>query len=298
MSYYLQKYTNQHSRFLVIDNSLIHYRDEGEGQPVLLLHGAFSSLHTFEQWKNMLVKNGYRVLRLDLPGFGLTGSRMDHDYSVPTYLKVIKEFLKILQIPRCHIGGNSLGGWLAWELTLAHPEMVDRLVLVSAAGFLDDKSIPLPFKMAKTPFINKVIKYVVKRNLLEGFVKQVYGNKEKVTTELVDRYFDLFSREGNPEAFLALCNQKPKDNTHKLKKITQETLILWGEEDEWLPVENAYRFSIQMPNSHLIIYEGVGHIAMEEIPQISGKDLLQFLDKGKKAGKGKEAPMYVMPTGS
>ena len=219
MSYYLQKYANHESRFLVIDGSLIHYRDEGAGQPILMLHGAFSSLHTFEYWKDILIKKGFRVVRMDLPGFGLTGSRHDQDYSIPTYCHVIQSFLKILNIEQCHIAGNSLGGWLAWELALRSPELIDRRVLISAAGFLDDRSIPLPFKMAKTPFVNRVIKYAVKRNMLEQFVREVYGDKSKITTELIDRYYDLFSREGNPEAFLSLCNLKMIDNTHKLKHI-------------------------------------------------------------------------------
>lgn len=296
MSYYLQKYTNHESRFLVIEGSLIHYRDEGAGQPILMLHGAFSSLHTFESWKDILIKKGFRVLRIDLPGFGLTGSRHDHDYSIPMYCHVIESFLKLLNVEQCHIAGNSLGGWLAWELALHNPKLVDRLVLISSAGFLDDRSIPLPFKMAKTPFVNRVIKYAVKRNMLEQFVREVYGDKSKITTELIDRYYDLFSREGNPEAFLSLCNQKMKDNTHKLKHIKHDTLILWGENDEWLPVENAYRFSIQMPNSKLIIYEGVGHIAMEEIPVISSKDVSGFLGKSNKASRS--AKMYVQKTGS
>jgi pimeloyl-ACP methyl ester carboxylesterase len=279
MSNFLKKYTNKHSRFLVLDGSLAHYRDQGEGDPILLIHGAFSSLHTFEAWNEILIKNGFRVIRLDLPGFGLTGSRQDHRYNMEIYIDSIREFLDVLDIKKCSIAGNSLGGWLAWEYALKYSKQIEKLILISAAGFLDDKSIPLPFRMARTPFINKVIKYVVKRNVLEQFVKQVYGDKSKVTVELVDRYFELFSREGNPEAFLALCNTKLKDNTNKLKKIKTPTLILWGEKDEWLPIENAYRFDIQIPNSELIIYEGVGHIPMEELPEETAEDVMSFLKR-------------------
>jgi pimeloyl-ACP methyl ester carboxylesterase len=279
MTSFLKKYTNRYSRFVVIDETLVHYRDQGDGEPILLIHGAFSSLHTFEEWNDILVNNGYRVLRLDLPGFGLTGSRHDHRYSMEIYVETLKQFLDTLDVRSCSIAGNSLGGWLAWEFALKYPRKVNKLVLIASAGFIDEGSIPLPFKMAKTPFINKVIKYVVKRNVLEQFVKQVYGDQSKVTEELIQRYYELFSREGNPEAFLAICNTKPKDNTNKLKKIKHPTLILWGEKDEWIPIDYAYRFDIQIPNSDLIIYEGVGHIPMEELPQETAQDLIAFVSQ-------------------
>jgi len=278
MSYYLRKYTNSDSRFLVIDNILVHYRDQGEGTPVLLLHGAFSSLHTYDVWTDYLLDNGFRVIRYDLPGFGLTGSRLDKDYSMDMYKRSLLAVMDGLNLDNCHIVGNSLGGWLAWEFALSYPERINRIVLIASAGFLDEKSIPLPFKMAKTPFINKIIKYVVKKTVFEQFVRQVYGDPDRVDTSLIERYYDLFSREGNPDAFLNLCNQKPKDNTHKLKKITNETLIIWGDRDAWIPVENAYRFNIQMPNSKLIIYEGIGHVPMEEIPELTVTDTMGFLD--------------------
>lgn len=279
MSTFLSKYTNKHSRFLVVDGSLVHYRDQGSGEVILMLHGAFSSLHTFEAWNNIMIKKGFRVIRLDLPGFGLTGSRADHQYSMEIYLESIREFLETLEIDNCTIAGNSLGGWLGWEFALKHPKIVNKLILIASAGFLDDKSIPLPFKMARTPFINKVIKYVVKKNVLEQFLKQVYGDKSKVSQELIDRYFDLFSREGNPEAFLALCNTKLKDNTNKLKKLQMPTLIMWGDKDEWLPLEFAYRFDIEIPNSELIIYEGIGHLPMEELPEETAKDVMSFVKR-------------------
>ena len=272
----MQKYANEHSRFLVMENSLVHYRVEGKGFPLFLLHGAFSSLHTYDEWTVQLSKY-YQVIRVDLPGFGLSGSRADHDYSMKGYLRFIDAFLDRIQVKQCHMVGSSLGGWLTWEYVLRNPKRVKNLILIGSAGFLENKNVPLPFKMARTPFLNKVIKYAVKRNILEQFVRQVYSDQSKVTEALVERYYDLFSREGNPEAFLALANGKYKDNTRNLKKIKSPTLILWGEEDAWLPLENAYKFQDGIPKSKLIIYEHVGHIPMEEIPQISAKDARAFL---------------------
>jgi pimeloyl-ACP methyl ester carboxylesterase len=272
----VDKYTNKHSRFLPIRGTLIHYRVEGNGPNLLLLHGSFSSLHTFDPWVSQLAEK-YRVIRLDLPGFGLTGPNADQCYTMQSFLFYIQTFAKMLDLGTFSLGGSSLGGWLAWEYALKHPEQVDKLILIDAAGFIDEDNLPLPFRMARTPFFNRVIKFAIRRTLLEEFVREVYYNKSKVTEQLIDRYYDLFTREGNPEAFLILVNGKFKDNTRALKQLKQPTLIMWGKEDRWLPVENAYKFHDFIPKNDMVIYDRVGHLPMEEIPEDTASDVDDFL---------------------
>ncbi|WP_020532703.1 alpha/beta fold hydrolase [Flexithrix dorotheae] len=272
----IQKYTNEHSRFLPVKGTLIHYRKEGRGPNLLLLHGSFSSLHTFDEWTKILSKK-FTVIRLDLPAFGLTGPMPNDQYNIPTYLRYIDCFLRMLKIEKVSIAGSSLGGWIAWEYALQFPKKVKKLILIDAAGFITDNQLPLPFRMAKTPFLNKVIKFVIRKSLLEDFVREVYFNKSKVTQELADRYYDLFTREGNPEAFLKMVNSRYKDNSNHLKDLKVPTLILWGKEDCWIPVANAYRFHEIIPTNDLIIYDLVGHLPMEEIPEDSALDVTSFL---------------------
>jgi len=278
MSVYLEKYANEHSRFMVINNAMVHYRDEGEGEPLVMLHGAFSSLHTFDGWVEEL-KDKYRMIRLDLPGFGISGASVNHKYSITGYTNVLKVFLDRLGLEKVHLCGSSLGGWLSWEFALRFPDRVDRLVLIGSAGFLDEESIPLPFKMARMPFVNRVIRFAIPKPVFEVFLRQVYGDPNLITSELRNRYYDLFSREGNPEAFLALANGKYKDNTQHLKKIQHPTLILWGEKDRWLPVAQGYEFHRRLPNSEFIIYDDLGHIPMEEDPHETAMDAWAFLSK-------------------
>lgn len=274
----LFRYTTDASRFVVVDNLLMHYRDEGEGEVLLLLHGAFASLHTFNEWTKHLKKH-YRVIRPDLMGFGLTGPNDSNDYSMENHIRVLKSFLSILKVDKCHIVGNSLGGWLAWEFAYRYPQKVDKMVLIDSAGFLEEENIPLPFKLARTPVFGRVIKYVVRRAVLEQFVKQVYFDSSKVTEQLVNRYYDLFTREGNSDAFLRLVNAPYSDNTAFLKHIFNDTLIMWGREDMWIPVHNAYRFHSMMPRSRMKIYPQVGHVPMEEIAEETVLDLLHFLEE-------------------
>ena len=274
----IHKYTTDQSRFLVIDDMLVHYRDEGEGEPIVLLHGAFSSLHTFNEWSNILQKN-YRVISLDLMGFGLTGPNKTGDYTIGNHMRVLKRFFNILGLKKAHLVGSSLGGWLAWEFTYRYPQRINKLILVDSAGFLDKENMPLPFKLAQSPLAGRVLKYIVRKSILEQFIKQVYYDISKVNTKLVDRYFDLFTREGNRQAFVDLVNAPFQDNTSFLKKIEHSTLVMWGREDAWVGAINAYLFDKMLPNSELIIYEEVGHLPMEEIPLRSGNDLLAFLQK-------------------
>ena len=132
-----EKYTYETSNFVVIDGLDIHYCDEGEGEIILLVHGTFSSLHSFDDWNDLLVKQ-FRVIRMDLPGFGLTGPHPDHLYSIDDYSDFLNSFLEKLQIKSCSIAGNSLGGWLSWEFAIKYQNRVDKLVLIDSAGYIDD----------------------------------------------------------------------------------------------------------------------------------------------------------------
>lgn len=273
----LPLYTDQDSRFLVIDDFLLHYKDVGKGSILVLLHGAFSSMHTYDAWATQLEQH-YRVIRLDLMGFGLTGANSSNDYTMKNHVRVLKEFLDRLGVNVCTLVGSSLGGWISWEFVHTYPTSVNKLVLVNSAGFLEEDEIPLPFKLAKSRLASHLLKYIFRRSILELFVRQVFFDPQKATEKVVTRYFDLFNREGNREALAHLVATSFQDNTHYLTKIKQPTLILWGAEDAWIPVEHAYKFHDSIPNTTLVTYPKVGHIPMEEIPQKSLVDLMNFLE--------------------
>ena len=108
LSYLKDKYAGPESRFLALDGMQVHYRDQGQGQAVVLVHGTASSLHTWEEWARGL-KTNYRVVRMDLPAFGLTGPNRANDYSLEAYDAFLVSFLDKLGIERCHLAGNSPG---------------------------------------------------------------------------------------------------------------------------------------------------------------------------------------------
>ena len=122
-------YADGTSRFVPVGGMDVHYRDEGRGFPLVLIHGTAASLHTWDGWATAL-SGDFRVIRMDLPAFGLTGPAPDRDYRIGAYVRFIDDFLDTIGVTRCHLAGNSLGGLIAWNYALAHPAKVDRMILV------------------------------------------------------------------------------------------------------------------------------------------------------------------------
>ena len=275
------KYAPAPSSFISVDGMDVHFRDEGnklDSIPVVLIHGTGSSLHTFDVWTDNL-KEEYRVVRMDLPAYGLTGPFPDRNYSIDHYVIFLKNFLSSLGIEKCRLAGNSLGGNIAWNFTLQYPEMVDKLILIDAAGYpASSKSIPIAFKIARIPVLNNLFTYISPYFIVKASVENVYADKTKVTDSIVDRYFELSLRKGNRQAFVDRFAFQNDTNAHlEIKNIKQPTLVLWGEEDLLIPIEKAYLFHENLANDTLVIIKNSGHIPMEESPIESLKPLKSFL---------------------
>ncbi len=275
------KYTNTESSFISVNGMDVHFRDEGnqtDSIPIVLIHGTASSLHTFDAWTNSL-KNSNRIIRMDLPAFGLTGPFHDRNYSIAHYTAFLKDFLTALKIKQCVLVGNSLGGEIAWNFTLEQPDMVKKLILIDAAGYpSSSKSVPIAFKLAKTPVLNKLLTFITPRFLVRTSVENVYFDKSKVTDLLVERYFELTLREGNRQAFVDRLRISTDTNYTNIKYIKQPTLILWGAKDLLIPKENAYKFHEYLPNNTLVILDDLGHTPMEENPLESLEPVTNFLN--------------------
>ena len=270
------RYADRDSRFMKIRGMDVHYRDRGSGYPLVLLHGTASSLHTWDEWTKALVPK-YRVIRMDLPAFGLTGPAPDHDYSMKSYIAFLDELLEKLDVKDCFMAGNSLGGRIAWEYALARPGRVRRLVLIDAAGYPLKQGMPLVFRLARLPLLGGIMRYVTPRFVVEKNVLEVYGDGRRVTDALVDRYYDMTLREGNRDAFIARSRIEYRSVPKEISSLSIPVLILWGRKDLWIPLENAHAFHRDIPGSKLIVYDGAGHVPMEEIPERTVGDAMEFL---------------------
>lgn len=272
------EFTNQESQFIDVLGMSVHYRDEGSGPLLVLIHGTAASLHTWDGWVDAL-QDDFRIVRLDIPAFGLTGPDPTGDYSIDRYVEFLEAFASALNLESFALAGNSLGGEIAWRYALAHPQRVNRLVLVDAVGYArsEGQKENLAFKLARTSGFKTVMSKITPRFLYKQGLLEVYGDDSKVTEELVDRYFRLSLREGNRRAFAERVIAAQVPIKGDVRNITQPTLILWGADDLWIPLEHGRNFARDIDGSQLVVYPGVGHVPMEEIPEQSAADTRTFL---------------------
>ena len=275
-----KKYANEKSKFVQIDGMQVHYRDEGQGMPIVLVHGTAASLHTWDDWTSELTKTN-RVIRMDLPAFGLTGPNETRDYSIKSYTQFMDDFITKIEIDSFHLAGNSLGGNIAWNYALEHPHKVQKLVLVDASGLPTGKPKPWIFKMANIPVLNTGFLYYTPKFLIEKNIKEVYADDSKITDELLTRYHKMALREGNRQAFVDRAKLDFKQDSlstiERLKSIQNPTLIIWGEQDDWIPLTCGKAMNENIPNSTLKVLKNSGHVPMEENPKESLQILENFL---------------------
>ena len=273
------------SDFVEIKGQLVHLRDEGprgDALPIVLIHGTSASLHTWEGWVKAL-KGQRRVITFDLPGFGLTGPFTGQyekgNYSGDAYAKFVVDLLDALKVDRAVLGGNSLGGEVAWRTAFLAPARVAALVLVDAAGppFVPE-SMPLGFRIARIPVLNRISEFALPRPLVEQGLKDVYGDPSKVTPELVDRYFEMTVREGNREALrLRMQHLVAGENAERIATLKLPTLILWGGRDKLIPPAIGRQFQQQIAGSQLVLFDTLGHVPQEEDPARSVQPVKAFL---------------------
>lgn len=282
-----KKYTNQYSKFADNGKGMkVHYRDQGnpDGPPLMLIHGSSASLHTFEPMIKYL-KDKYRIISLTLPGHGLTGPHPRDDYSSEGYHEAIDLISKELNLTSFAITGNSLGGWLSWRYTLKNPDKINALVLLDAAGMplREGETLPpsnLAFKLARYSAGRFLLRNITPRSLVKKSLLQTVSVEESVTDDVIERYYDLVRLPGNRGA--ASLRRQARIETgfaDKFGTIKAPTLIIWGKDDRLIYASAAQSFKDRKPDAKVIIYDGVGHLPMEEAPERTAKDIDAFLSE-------------------
>lgn len=261
---------------------LVHLRDQGprsERPPLVLLHGTAASLHTWEGWVRQLSRE-HRVISVDLPGFGLTGPSASGDYRDAAYVDFVAALLDRLKLGPVVIGGNSLGGQIAWQFAARWPGRVRGLVLVDAGGLMfQSDSVPPGFQVARSPWLQTLAGSFLPRPLVQRSVQSVFGDPSRVSAALVDRYFELTLREGNRQALIQrLAQLEPGRHADELDRLRTPTLILWGEQDRLIPPALAEEFKRRIAGSQLTVFPGLGHVPQEEDPESTVRPVLAFLN--------------------
>lgn len=278
------KYASSASQFVEISpGTVVHLRDEGpRGAPVLmLLHGSNASLQTWEPWVARLADR-YRVVSLDFPAHGLTGPSAEGVYTSDAYAALVETVRVRLGIETMVLGGNSMGGGVAWRYGLKHPERLAGLVLVDASGQPQPKGSkpPLGFYLARVPGVREILASVTPRWIIERSLVQSVSVTEIVDEAMIDRYWELLLYPGNREATLERFSQYGEPpNTEALRRLDVPTVIIWGNEDRLIPVSVAAWFAERLPDARVTVLDGVGHIPMEEAPDRALVPVLKLLSE-------------------
>jgi pimeloyl-ACP methyl ester carboxylesterase len=275
-------YANEESQWMDVNGMRIHYRDEGNpnGQPIVLIHGILSSLHTWDDWNKSLAAD-YRIISLDVPGFGLTGGPENpDDFSEDLLHDSFAQFINQLQLENFILAGNSLGGYISAHYAANNPDNVKKLILIDPAGAPQD--LPFILSLASMPGINSLAANVFPPFIVAMGVKDVYGDQERITKANMDRYIHLSLRPGAKQAYantIAMLDEKnSKQQPLNFATITAPTLLMWGEKDIWVPPELSALWLANISGSTLITYPDAGHVPMEEIPEKTLQDALDFID--------------------
>ena len=272
------KYLEDNSSFINIDGVNIHYTDEGTGPVILLLHANYANLIDWKPWVKTLSPN-YRIIRMDIPGHGLTEADPLNDYSMPRTVFLIERLISSLGIKQLSVVGASLGGTIGIHFTRNNPEIVDHLILVSP-GALNPR-VRGSNEPAKLPKAFNLMTQITPRLLVKGLLTGGFGDPSNISEELITRWHDLLLREGQRDAQMARMRQYVSgDIDQVIKQVKAPVLIMWGKKNKVVPVELAYEMKNLLVNSHsieMIIYESGGHQLVQELGQETAVDALEYL---------------------
>jgi pimeloyl-ACP methyl ester carboxylesterase len=269
------RYLDDSSKFLNLDGVRIHYRVQGEGPPLLLIHANFSNLIDWDPVVAELV-DSHRVIRFDMPSHGLTGPDPSGDYSLARTIEITERFVDALGLERFSIGGTSLGGTVSLHYASRHPDRIEQLVLLSP-GALEGR------EQARrgVPDSARVLELILPRALPEFMLRSAWGQTSEVPEEMIDRWHDMWLREGQRAAQLDRLSQYDSGDLEGIAgDIRAPTLLLWGEANPQARVEQAYELEEMLTgvdSLRLIIYPGVGHMAYQEAGTQIGRDIRAWL---------------------
>lgn len=272
----MARYANDKSRFIDIAGARTHLRDEGnpDGIPLVLIHGAGGSLHVWEGWVRELESKA-RLISVDLPGHGLTGAWPRDEYTVEAYADFIGALVDTLKLDRFVLVGHSLGGGVVWTYAATRPGRVSQIILVDAAG--ENREPPWPTRLARLPVVGDVGIYFKSEQWVRRKLTEAYADPAMVTAERVKRTADLQRFPGNREAALRRARTQEPLDPALLRRLAVPTLILWGAQDRWVPVSDAFRFQNDIAGAKLEVFDKLGHNPMEEDPKATAAAVAAFL---------------------
>lgn len=275
------KYSDAASKFVEIDGVRVHYKDEGTGPVVVLLHASYMNLHAWDGLADRLKKD-HRVIRLDLLTAGLTGVDTKDRYSMERNEELLDGLLKKLDVHQYALVGTSSGGIVAFRRAAAHPEETTRLVLINSAG-MPRTAATDPNRPRGTALQRWWRSKYKSRDYWQDNLERQFGSGARPDPTLVERMYDMNRREGlDEEGAKYLRNFRTGDPETTLAKVRAPTLILWGLGNLTVSHLEADVFQLWLSNAPSIKkkYPKLGHYPYLEAPEVVLPDVVTFLDGG------------------
>jgi pimeloyl-ACP methyl ester carboxylesterase len=277
------KFADDGSRFVDLPHSLhVHYQEEGHASlpPLVLLHGFGDSYTTWDGWLREL-GGQFRIIRLDFPGHGLTRAPCDYVLRGDTLAEFVDAFAARLDLPQFAVAGNGMGGSVAWQLALRHPDRINALILVDAAGFPNEQSpatLPFAGRIARFRLGRALLRDIDNRPLIDDLLKADVYDKSVITPALVDRWAELQRAPGHRAIIMSVdLTTLNSASAPVLLYLRAPTLVITGESDVVVEPASARKLAAAIPGAKLIVYPHVGHLPQIEIPQRSAADVAAFL---------------------
>jgi len=260
---------------------IVHYTDEGdpEGRTLIMVHGFAASVHAWRPWVERLGQD-LRLIAIDLPGHGLTAAPQDYVASMDRNAELVGKLADHVGADRFVLAGNSMGGGVSLAFAMKHPERLEGLVLVDAAGWPGQRQGGPPgvFSLLSNPVGRFFLKLFDVRMFVGSGLKSAYLDESLVTDEVMERYADLAMGVGHRDILLTQNSQPSARWTPAdFAAIAAPTLVLSGEQDNLIPVEDARAIAAAIPGARLVTYPEGGHLPMEQLPDETIRDLRQFL---------------------
>ena len=273
---------SEHSHFVNVDGARIHYQEFGapSDPPMILIHGYTASVYVWKTVAPMLAHAGYRVVAVDLLGFGFSDKPRSFDYSIESHARIIWRLMNQLGIGQAIIVGNSYGGAVALNLALDYPEAVEKLVLVDPVTNDEPKGHPI-LRLASVRGIGEVITPFIAdsrffmRHRMRGTLAK--ANHHLITEE---RMAAIRRPLNSAEGHRSLLATSRKWNAKRIEQdahlIGQPTLIMWGDQDTVIPIKSGYKLLQKMPNSRLVVLKDCGHVPPEEKSELFTELVTEF----------------------
>jgi len=265
-------YNPEYSWFTRVNGVRIHYQEAGDesAPPIILIHGFISSNLIWSHVLRPLAQTGFRAIAPDLPGYGYSDKPADAQYTIDEQARAVIGLMDRLGIDKAVIAGASYGGAVASIMALDYPERVEKLILVGAVTN-DQAKEKLLLRISCLPLVGDVATplFLGSRWILRKRMEDMYRRIGRpINEKMVASRHHLLTTSNTHRAMIRTARRWRANRIEReASRIQQPTLLVWGDDDDHIPIENALRMRDTLPNSRLIVFRNCGHLPPAEQPQ-------------------------------